>query len=181
MGTNFTGYFELGDLNTIKIAPMKFFAIDSEDENVIEGLVAPYIEAGSTWKLTPIVLQNDTGGEETQGYNFEVTIIIPNGEHHNVERIIKHYQNNPDDLDFITIGFSQAGEQVKGFYLPGLDYNNPVNSFPIENNEMKIYPELTMTLDIEPADMRNRTKIVIKKYFPLDEDYADTIIPNIIT
>jgi hypothetical protein len=171
MGTNFTGYFELGSLDTIRIAPIKFFAITS-DNPAKEGLVAPFVEAGSTWKLDPIVLPNDSGGEETQAYNLEVTIIIPNSEHLRVEQIIKHFQNTPEDLDYITIGFSQSGEEVKGFYLPGLDYNNPLNSFPVENNEMIILPELTMTLNVEPADMRNRTKIIIKKFIPLDEEYA---------
>lgn len=174
MGTkNFTGYYELGDLKTIRIAPIKFFAITSWGEG--QGLVAPYIEAGSVWKLTPIVLPNDTGGEETQGYDLEVIIILPNSEHLNVEQIIKHYQDTPEDLKYITVGFSQSGEEVRGLYLPGHDYNNPLNSFPVEINEMKILPELTMTLDIEPADMRNRTKITIKKFFAIDDNYANTL------
>lgn len=173
MGTNFTGYYELGDLSSIKIAPIKFFAITSWGDG--QGLVAPFIEAGSVWKLTPITMPNDTGGEETQGYDLEVIIILPNSEHLNVEQIIKHFQNNSEDLKYITVGFSQSGEEVRGLYLPGLDYNNPLNSFPVEVNEMKIYPELTMTLDIEPADMRNRTKITIKKFFDLEEDYAETL------
>lgn len=174
MPSNFAGYYELGDLKTIKIFPIKFFAITSLFGGG-DGLIAPFVESGSAWKLTPIVLPNDTGGEETQGYDFEATIILPNAEHLHLEQIIKHFQNDPGDLKHITLGVSQLGEDVKSHYLPGLDYNNPLNSFPAENDEMVIYPELTMTLEIEPADMRNRTKIVIKKFFAIDVNYASTL------
>lgn len=177
MGTkNFTGYYELGNLNTIKITPIKFFAITSWGGG--QGLVAPFVEMGSNWKLTPVVLPNDMGGEETQGYNLEATIILPNAEHLNVEQIIKHFQNDPSDLKYITLGLSQSGEEVRGLYLPGIDYMNPLNSFPSEINEMIINPELSITLDIEPIDMRNRTKIVIKKFFSLAENYAETLTSN---
>lgn len=176
MGTkNYTGYYELGNLNTIRIIPIKFFAITSWTPETHLGLLAPFVEMGSSWKLTPLTMQNDTGGDETQGYDFEATIIIPNSDYTNVEPIIKYFQNNPEELRYITLGCSQSGEEVRGFYLPGHDYNNPVNSFPSENIEIQIFPELTLTLDIEPVDMRNRTKITIKKFFAIDEDYGTTL------
>lgn len=178
MPINFAGYYELGDLKTIKITPIKFFAITSHGG--ADGLIAPFVESGSAWKLTPVVLPNDTGGEETQGYDFEATIILPNAEHLNLEQRIKWFQNNPSDLYYITLGLSQSGEQLKSYYLPGLDYNNPINSFPAENNEMVIYPELSMTLEIEPIEMRNRTKIVIKKFFAIGVDYATTLTSNLL-
>jgi hypothetical protein len=174
-----TDYMHLGNLQTVKINPIKTFEIyvlDGVTASV--GLQAPFVEAGSSWKLTPVVLSNDTGGEETQGYNFEATIILPNADHLRLEQKVKYYQEHPDELICLRLGLSQYGESLKGSFLSGLEYSNPINSFPAEYDFMNIYPELTMTLEIEPSDMRNRTKITIKKFFKIDEDYATTLTSN---
>ena len=173
---NLTGFYELGDLNSIQILPIKYFAVEmnpgSPEE---EGLLIPFVEAGSSWKLTPVTLPDDSGGEETQGYNLELIIIFPNADYLNVERLIKYYQNNLDQVQQLLVGYSQNGDQVRSFYLSGFDYQNPLNSFPVMLKEVGITAPFSITHEIEPADMRNRQKLTIRKFFTHDQDYYNQI------